>query len=100
MGGYALARQPGEITLIQLIEAVEGPVRLTRCCAVDAESNGQKCAREGLCHIRESVHKLHAGLRLFLNQVTLSDLVSNRVALNVQFMEPAEQAPCEQLLNA
>ena len=30
-GGYALARKPGEITLRQVIEAVEGPYRFSRC---------------------------------------------------------------------
>ena len=30
-GGYALARPAGEITLRQVIEAVEGPYRFSRC---------------------------------------------------------------------
>ena len=41
-GGYELARPAGEITLRQVIEAVEGPYRFSRC--VDDEYN---CAHTG-----------------------------------------------------
>ena len=30
-GGYALARLPDEITVLQVIEAIEGPIALQRC---------------------------------------------------------------------
>lgn len=36
-GGYTLTRKPGQITLRQVIEAVEGPYRFSRC--VDDEYN-------------------------------------------------------------
>ncbi|MHC4786796.1 MAG: RrF2 family transcriptional regulator, partial [Planctomycetota bacterium] len=32
-GGYQLATPPQEITLAQVIEVIEGPVQLVRCCA-------------------------------------------------------------------
>ncbi|HJS75683.1 MAG TPA: Rrf2 family transcriptional regulator, partial [Vicinamibacteria bacterium] len=30
-GGYALARHPSEITFLEVIECVEGPLRLNKC---------------------------------------------------------------------
>ncbi len=33
-GGYRLARSPHHITLAQLLEAIEGPMLLARCCSV------------------------------------------------------------------
>ncbi|MCL6478898.1 MAG: Rrf2 family transcriptional regulator [Peptococcaceae bacterium] len=30
-GGYALARPPAEITMLDVIEAIEGPIKINRC---------------------------------------------------------------------
>lgn len=30
-GGYALARTPAEISMLDVIEAIEGPIRINRC---------------------------------------------------------------------
>ncbi len=38
-GGYTLARLPQEITLRQVIEAVEGPYRFSRCVDGDYDCN-------------------------------------------------------------
>lgn len=43
-GGLRLARPPAEITLRQVIEAVEGPVALNRCLL-----EGDTCERVGFC---------------------------------------------------
>ena len=36
-GGYRLAKDPGEITLRELIQTIEGPINLTICCAGSSE---------------------------------------------------------------
>lgn len=82
-GGYTLAKEADQITLTELVEAVEGPVRFALCCPVDDPSHKPGCQIEESCIIREPVRKLHANLRSFLGQVTLSDLAWNRVVLNV-----------------
>ncbi len=81
-GGYRLARLPGEITLAELIEAVEGPMKLTRCCSDTIEVDSQKCDREAWCDLRAPLHKVHASFKHFLSQVTLDDLARDRVSLN------------------
>lgn len=48
-GGFALARDPGEITILQVIEAIEGPIALQRCLDDDAGcENITGCALCGL----------------------------------------------------
>jgi DNA-binding IscR family transcriptional regulator len=37
LGGYRLARGANEISLVEIIEAVEGPVQLTYCCHSEAD---------------------------------------------------------------
>lgn len=100
IGGYALARHPEEITLAELMEAVEGPIRLTRCCPADGEAKKPKCDRESLCRVRESMHQVHAGLKDFLAQVTLSDLASDRVALKLRQAETGTDMPHERRADA
>lgn len=43
-GGVNLARQPEEITILEVVEAIDGPISLNECC-FDAESCpfGEKC---------------------------------------------------------
>jgi hypothetical protein len=66
-----------------LIEAVEGPVKLTRCCTSDTGADDRKCERASWCDLSEGLQKVHAGFKLFLDQVTLDDLASNRVPKGV-----------------
>ena len=51
-GGYVLSRPAGEITLRQVIEAVEGPYRFSRC---HEEGQGCNCSSEGGCCPFQSV---------------------------------------------
>lgn len=45
-GGYSLARPPSEITMLQVVEAVEGPIIVNRCLYSPDECNklySRKC---------------------------------------------------------
>ena len=45
-GGYKLARSPRAITLAEIVEALDGPIGLTECCAGHAG-----CEREKHCNV-------------------------------------------------
>ncbi len=83
-GGYRLARRPEEITLGQLVEAIDGPVHLAMCCPVPAGAEQPQCQLESSCRIKESVRQVHNGLINYLDQVTLADIAAAGVgpALN------------------
>ncbi len=83
-GGYHLARRPEQITLGQLVEAIDGTVQLAMCCPVPAGVEQPQCQLEASCRIKESVRQVHSGLVNYLDQVTLADIASARVgsALN------------------
>ncbi|MCI9272449.1 MAG: Rrf2 family transcriptional regulator [Clostridiales bacterium] len=63
-GGYTLAREPGLITLRQVIEAVEGPYVLNRCLTKDYNCCHTECRFH---HIYDEVSAL---VRQRLDQVT------------------------------
>lgn len=48
-GGYTLSRMPGEITMRQVIEAVEGPYRFSRCVRGEYSCN---CSSLDACPFR------------------------------------------------
>ncbi len=76
-GGYTLARSSDEITLAQVLDAVEGPSRLVLCC--EEQTGIQNCDLEKNCQTKAPMRKLHHMLQHFLSQVTLADIVSNSV---------------------
>ena len=84
-GGYRLAKRPGEITLGELIEAVEGPIKLTRCCSDAIDVDSQRCDLEDSCDLRGPLHRVQASFKRFLSQVTLLDLAWDRVSLDIEY---------------
>lgn len=77
-GGYMLARPARDITLQELIEGVEGPVRLVRC--VTPASGEPACDLSGNCPIRDPLHRLHERFRAFLTAVTVADVAFDGAA--------------------
>lgn len=71
-GGYRLTRRPEEVALTEVIEAIEGPLRLTRCCDVDGADT---CDLADVCAIRGPVQRTHRLVAAVLEKVTLADLI-------------------------
>lgn len=70
-GGYALARPAAEITVSEIIEAIEGPVMLTTCSPGGQET---VCDQWGWCNLRSPLHRIQDGIRKLLQGMTLADL--------------------------
>ena len=68
-GGYALARDPEDITAAQIIDALEGPVAITACSA-----DHGSCDLESYCRVGGAWQRINFGIRKALNEVTLADL--------------------------
>lgn len=70
-GGYALARRPEEITLTDVVEAVDGPITL-----VDCQCDGRTCRQEALCTIQSTLAGVRQEIRSVLDNVSLHDMRS------------------------
>jgi FeS assembly SUF system regulator len=77
-GGYHLSRAAREITLADMIDTIDGPVRLTLCCHEDGQEPAA-CDLESHCPTKQPLRKVHAMLQGFMQQVTLADLVCDTV---------------------
>jgi Rrf2 family protein len=69
-GGYLLARDPKGITVLDVIEAVEGPVMLNFC-----QTSPPQCEQYG-CPMREVWAELQDTIRTKLESMTLADCVA------------------------
>ena len=68
-GGFSLARDPAEITVPEMIAALEGPISLTEC----AHHQGA-CAQEDSCDVREPWQRINSAVEDALARITLADL--------------------------
>lgn len=68
-GGYALARPPAEISLLQVRAVLEGTSDLERC-AVGLEP----CSDETPCPLHETFKPLRQAIRSYLEETTVQDL--------------------------
>jgi len=69
-GGYALARRPTEITVGQVIRALEGPINIVSCLEDD------DCPQMERCNLRRPVHKIQAAITQVLDTMSLAELTS------------------------
>ncbi len=82
-GGYRLSRPPDQITIAELIEVIDGPVRLTPCCTATSRRRQRECSMEDVCPIRKPVRKMHGIVRRCLDQVTLDQLAWDKIPLRL-----------------
>jgi len=73
-GGYRLARPAEQITVADVLSAVEEKTRMTRCMGED----GVGCLGPDRCLTHNLWHALGEEIRGFLTGVTLGDVVSGR----------------------
>ncbi len=77
-GGYELAIDPGRVTLLEVVTAMEGPIRLTQC-ADGLPIVGQGCNLSEDCPIQGPIRSLHHRITRFLEELTLGDLYPGRL---------------------
>jgi Rrf2 family protein len=70
-GGYALARGPEEISFLEVIEAVEGPLRLNKC--IDGQHDD--CSILDSCEMQHVWNMAQKQTVDFLSRVTMADML-------------------------
>ncbi|MCX5644270.1 MAG: Rrf2 family transcriptional regulator [Phycisphaerae bacterium] len=71
-GGFRLSRRLAEISLLEIIEVVQGPLSLNRCLA-----KAGACPRAGVCPVRGKIGELQGRMGEYLGGVTLEELAAN-----------------------
>lgn len=75
-GGYTLARRPEEITIGEVIEAIEGPIHIVRC--VDGEG---ECFHIDRCPVKTPLQKIERNIIDLLNRITVDQMCREEIPL-------------------
>lgn len=69
-GGYRLARSAQQISLADIVEAIEGPLGVTECTLGEGQ-----CERQAQCGVRDSWQRIHHVLDNALRTMSLADML-------------------------
>ena len=72
-GGYVLTKAPENITVGQVIRALEGPINIVSCF------EDLDCPQFPRCNLRRPVHKIQASITFLLDTMTLAELMRDNL---------------------
>lgn len=73
-GGYSIISDLNSISLLQLLEMIEGPTTLVKCFQKESQ-----CDIQNQCNIISPIQNLNQKFQAFFGQVTLKDLLDRPV---------------------
>jgi Rrf2 family protein len=73
-GGFSLARNPAEVTALEIIEAIEGPISLQRCLDEDLG-----CEHSGGCALCSLLAEAQERVKEVFGRTTLADLTGRHI---------------------
>lgn len=75
-GGYRLTRPPAEVTVLEVVEAAEGPLHLDRCALGEGP-----CRWQDVCPLHETWSEAAVALRRLLASATLQEVAERDAAI-------------------
>ena len=72
-GGYKLARVPTQISVADVIQAIDGPVTVTAC----STSEGSNCEQIAKCNVRDPLWRVRSRILAALGECTIAELAAD-----------------------
>jgi FeS assembly SUF system regulator len=91
-GGYGLARDPQEITVANVIRALEGPIAVTECIALNRD-----CSLELGCPVRTNWHLINYAIQSALEKITLAEMTKPLTPSLVNLTLPVQKTTSNNL---
>jgi Rrf2 family iron-sulfur cluster assembly transcriptional regulator len=88
-GGYRLARPAEAIAVADIVDAVDEPLRATRC-----EESGPGCLAGNRCLTHDLWSELGEQIRIFLRHISLADVVAGNILGRAAMPLGRAPAPC------
>ena len=71
-GGYQLSRLPRQITVAEVVQAIDGPVTVTACSTDDGQ-----CEQFSKCNVRDPLWRVRERILAALGECTIAELASD-----------------------
>jgi len=68
-GGYSLDRAAAEVSVAEIIEAIEGPIAMTECSIEDG-----LCSQEQVCNLRGNWQRISSAVARAMRGVSLAEM--------------------------
>ncbi len=72
-GGYQLARRPAQISVADVIQAIDGPVAVTACSSLDDGA----CEQFSKCNVRDPLWRVRERILAALGECTIAELAAD-----------------------
>jgi Rrf2 family iron-sulfur cluster assembly transcriptional regulator len=69
-GGFVLGNKPSKISLLEIVEAIQGPISMNRCVL-----NKNACSRKKFCTVRVKLIDIQKNMTRELASITLDELI-------------------------
>lgn len=86
-GGFVLQREPADITVLDIVEALEGPLAPTTCSTPGRDA----CAREGTCAAGRVWDQATQALKDVFRSTTLADLAHQQAVFDDALVSGEEE---------
>lgn len=95
-GGYRLGKPAEKITLVELVEAIEGPLKLSQCHGLTEPTGGVQpgdkdsspCQVGSCCPVRVAINNVHMRLQGFLSEMTIADVAQMAATATANALQP------------
>jgi Rrf2 family protein len=95
-GGYRLTRDPKNISAMEVIRAIDGPIVLTSCFT-EHSGEHKSCNTSAMCTVREPLRRVHEAMLGLLEKFTIAELAADaKDAAQVQRL-PGARHPIHQI---
>lgn len=71
-GGYKLAREARQISALEVIRAIDGPIVLATCFTENAY-----CGHSGRCTVQKPLRRIHDAIMRLLDSVSIEDMLQD-----------------------
>lgn len=85
-GGYVLAREPRNISISQVLEAIEGPLGIADC--YHEKDDHAACEQMEHCNIRTPLLKVQESIMQLLSSMSIEDMMAEPPLIIVESRKP------------